>query len=229
MFRFIIVCIGCLLFCTPLLAQQWSDAELKQANTAADASYLNEEEKGIILYMNLLRINGPKFYQTYLQDYINSHNTRVRQYRNYNQLRIAPNNAYLLSLERDLKNVKNFPLFYPSEKLSILSRNHAIDLRKNNLNTHESSNGETFSTRLSRYFPNNAMAENIDFGYYKSLDIVCHLLLDAGVPSLGHRRNILDTKYKLNLVGVNIQTHPTYTYCAVIDFVADPSLYVRDK
>ncbi len=204
-------------------AQRWTDAEFRRANTAATASYLTNEEKNIILYLNLIRIDGEKFYYTFLEDYFNTYNANVKQYRNYNELRLTRNNPYYTSLLKHLKGIKNLPVFYPDEKLTTLSRSHAQDLNRNNLDTHESSNGDKFSKRLSRYFPNKAMSENIDFGYSNSLDIVCHLLLDCGVPSLGHRFNMLDQKYKLNTVGISIQPHPSYTWCAVMDFVALPA------
>jgi uncharacterized protein YkwD len=97
------------------------------------------------------------------------------------------------------------------------------------LDTHESSNGTKFSERLAKYFPNKSISENIDFGYSNSLDIVCHLLLDCGVPSLGHRFNIIDQKYKLNTVGISIQPHPSYAWCTVIDFVSQPLFYTNNK
>jgi len=208
--------------------QTWTDEEFRRANTAANATYLTNEEKNIILYMNLIRIDGEKFYYTFLQDYINNYNEKVKKYRNYNELKIAKNNSYYISLLKQIK-VKNLILFYPDERLSTLSRGHAVDLNKNNLDTHESSNGSKFSQRLAKYFPNKAMSENIDFGYSNSLDIVCHLLLDCGVPSLGHRFNIIDQKYKFNTVGISIQPHPAYTWCAVIDFVAQPVFYSSNR
>jgi len=211
-----------ILFITKAKAQTWTNAEFRLANTATNTIYLSNEEKDIIMYMNLIRIDGEKFYYTFLQDYIDNYNTKVRKYRNYNELIITKNNSYYLSLLKHLQQVKNFPMFYPNEKLSALSKAHAQDLNINNLDTHESSNGTPFSKRLARYFPNNIMSENIDFGYSKSLDIVCHLLLDCGVPSLGHRFNIIDQKNKLNTVGVSIQKHPTFSWCAVIDYVAQP-------
>ncbi len=210
-------------------AQEWSDAEIRKANTAVNASYLTNEEKNVILLMNLIRLDGPRFYNTFLEDYINKYNANVRQYRNYNQLKITRTNTYYTSLYKHLQGIKNLPMFYPDERLTALSRGHAADLNRNNLDTHESSNGDKFSKRLSRYFPNKAMSENIDFGYSKSLDIVCHLLLDCGVPSLGHRFNILDQKYKLNTVGVSIQPHPSFNYCTVIDFVAQPTFYSNNQ
>ena len=214
-----------LIFVTGANAQKWTDAEFKRANTAANASYLTNEEKNVVMYMNLIRIDGEKFYYTFLEDYINNYNAKVKQYRNYNELRITRNNSYYTSLLKHLRGIKNLPVFYPNDKLTSLSRSHAQDLNRNNLDTHESSNGDKFSKRLSTYFPNKAMSENIDFGYSNSLDIVCHLLLDCGVPSLGHRFNLLDQKYKLNTVGLSIQPHPSYTWCAVIDFVALPVSY----
>lgn len=214
-----------LIFVTGANAQKWTDAEFRRANTAANASYLTNEEKNVVMYMNLIRIDGEKFYYTFLEDYINNYNAKVKQYRNYNELRITRNNSYYTSLLKHLRGIKNLPVFYPNDKLTSLSRNHAQDLNRNNLDTHESSNGDKFSKRLSTYFPNKAMSENIDFGYSNSLDIVCHLLLDCGVPSLGHRFNLLDQKYKLNTVGVSIKPHPSYTWCAVIDFVALPVSY----
>ncbi|RDC55488.1 CAP domain-containing protein [Pedobacter chinensis] len=209
--------------------QSWTDAEFRKANTAANATYLTNEEKNIIMYMNLIRIDGEKFYYTFLEDYINNYNAMVKKYSNYNQLKITRTNSYYTSLLKHLRVVKNLQMFYPDEKLSILSKTHAQDLNKNNIGTHESSNGDSFSKRLSKHFPNKTMSENIDFGYSNSLDIVCHLLLDCGVPSLGHRFNILDQKNKLNTVGVGIQRHPSYTWCAVIDFVAQPMFYTSNQ
>jgi hypothetical protein len=218
-----------LIIVTAANAQKWTDAEFRRANTAANASYLTNEEKNVVMYMNLIRIDGEKFYYTFLEDYINNYNAKVKQYRNYNELRITRNNSYYTSLLKHLRGIKNLQVFYPDDKLTALSRSHAQDLNRNNLDTHESSNGDKFSKRLSKYFPNKAMSENIDFGYSNSLDIVCHLLLDCGVPSLGHRFNLLDQKFKLNTVGVSIQPHPSYTWCAVIDFVAQPASYSNNE
>jgi uncharacterized protein YkwD len=229
MFKILLPTLLLLIFSSQANAQKWTDAEFRKANTAANASYLSNEEKNIVMYMNLIRIDGEKFYYTFLEDYINNYNAKVRKYRNYNELRITRSNSYYTSLLKHLRGVKNLQMFYPDDKLTSLSRSHAQDLNRNNLDTHESSNGDKFSKRLSRYFSNKAMSENIDFGYSNSLDIVCHLLLDCGVPSLGHRFNLLDQKYKLNTVGVSIQPHPSYTWCAVIDFVAQPASYANNE
>ena len=45
--------------------------EIKSANTAATANYLSDEEKNVILIMNLARIDGQKFYQSYILSFVN--------------------------------------------------------------------------------------------------------------------------------------------------------------
>ena len=210
-------------------AQSWTNAEYQQANTAANVTYLSKEEKEIVLYMNLARLDGEKFYYSVIEDYVNDYNSKVRKYRNYNDLKISKNNLYYLSLLKHLRGIKNLPMFFPDDKLSTVSRNHALDLNRNNLDTHESSNGEKFSKRISRYYPNKTMSENIDFGNANGLEIVCHLLLDCGVPSLGHRLTILDQKNRLNMVGVSIQRHPSYSWCTVIDYVANPEYVTQSN
>lgn len=204
--------------------ESWSSKELELANTAKHVDYLSKEEKNIIFYMNLMRMDGTKFFNTYFQDFVRDHNKRMQQYSNYKDLKINTYDSYYRGLKEDLKNVKNFELYYPNETLTFLALSHGKDMNRRNLADHKSSDGRTMPERLSKYFPNHAMAENLAFGFAKGLDNVCMLLLDKGVPDLGHRKNMLNTSYGLNTVGVSIQPHPTYTYSATIDFVGIPKL-----
>jgi uncharacterized protein YkwD len=78
--------------------------------------------------------------------------------------------------------------------------------------------------RIEKYYKDRGMAENLAFGFAGGLENVCMLLLDTGIPDVGHRKNILNTSLGLNLVGVSIQPHPHYKYSATIDFVAVPNV-----
>lgn len=200
----------------------WSSAELELANTAKNATYLNEEEKLIIFYMNLSRIDGAKFFNTYFQDFANAYNLDMQQYSNYDDLRVNRKDKYYRGLEKDLNGIKGLSVFYPDETLTYVAQQHANDLSKNNIAGHNSSDGRTVKDRISQYYPRRAMAENLAFGFSKGLANVCMLLLDKNVPDLGHRKTILGTTYNLNLAGVNIRKHPGYRYCAVIDFISEP-------
>jgi uncharacterized protein YkwD len=58
--------------------------------------------------------------------------------------------------------------------------------------------------------------ENINYGNDDARRIVASLLIDDGVPSRGHRRNLLNGTFKF--VGVSIGPHPVYGHMCVIDF-----------
>jgi len=204
--------------------ESWSKKELDSANTAKHVDYLSQEEKKIIFYMNLMRLDGTKFFNTYFQDFVTDHNKRMQRYSNYKDLRINTYDSYYRGLKEDLKKVKNYELYYPDETLTFVALNHGKDMNRHNLAEHHSFDGRSMHDRIAKYYPNRSMAENLAFGFAKGLDNVCMLLLDKGVPDLGHRKNMLNTSYGLNTVGVSIQPHPTYTYSATIDFVGIPKL-----
>lgn len=107
----------------------------------------------------------------------------------------------------------------PDEGLFKAARYHAKDTGKNGLVGHTSSNGQSFSKRLPKYVKDwSQLAENCSYGYQDAVSIVGQLLLDENVPSLGHRKSILNPK--LEFIGVSIQPHTGYNYNCVMDFCA---------
>ena len=202
----------------------WTSEELALANSAKNVDYLSTEEKNIIFYMNLARMDGTRFFNTYFQDFVEAHNKRMKRYSNYAQLKVNRYDAYYRGLEQDLRKAKNLGILYPDETLTYISDQHGKDMNKHNISGHVSSDGRTMVDRIQKYYKNRGMAENLAFGFSSGLDNVCLLLLDTGIPDVGHRKNILNTSLGLNLVGVSIQPHPHYKYSATIDFVAVPEL-----
>lgn len=200
----------------------WTKEELTAANTAGDAKYLTGEEKDMVIYMNLARMDGEKFFNTYFQDYIDQHNRQMTKYSNYNELKISKTDKYYKSLENDLKKVKGMTTLWPDEAMSWVAEQHAIDMNKKNYATHNSLDGRTVKDRIGKMYPRKACGENLAFGYSSGLANICMLLLDRGVSDLGHRRIILSDDYKFNFVGVSIKPHKGYKYCSVTDFVALP-------
>lgn len=201
----------------------WTKEELKMANTAGNANYLSAEEKDIVIYMNLVRMDGERFFNTFLQDFIDVHNEKMKQYSNYERVKISKTDSYYRSLKDDLRNVRLLPVFWPDEALSWVAKQHAKDLYRNNFAAHKSSDGRMPKDRIGKIYPKKSSGENLAFGFSSGLGNVCLLLLDKGVPDLGHRKMILNTSYQLNTVGVSIQPHKTYSHCAVMDFVALPN------
>lgn len=199
-------------------SQKWTKQEIEQANTAKDADYLSTQEKQVILLINLARQNGEKFYNTYMAEYIRKFNNI------YTGNIITEDNSYLSSLKRDLKNTKSLTPLKVNKGLSAAARYHAEDMGKTGGEGHVSSNGMTASDRGKKFAGTPYVGENHSMGHKQPVMIVGQLLLDDGIPSLGHRKNILDTDFGYRSVGVAIHPHSKWGHNCVIDFAAKLSL-----
>lgn len=189
-------------FCQEAVWQQWDEAVIEQANTAKNIDYYSEEEKQVVLLMNLARLDGALFASTFLTNYL--------------QETGMPKNSYVSSLYRNLKVVIGLPLLNPIKDLTDIAVGHATQSGKTGHVGHKEMNKRFAPVFGSAYFQ---MAENCSYGYENALDIVLTLLIDDGIKSLGHRKNILNKGY--NFTGVSIQQHKEYRYNCVIDFGGD--------
>ncbi len=177
---------------------QWTDEELAKANTAARCSGLAKVDKDIIFYCNLARLDGAKFWRTYGKSYAKG------------------SASYVNSLERDLMKVKDRPMLVPEASLTRAAEAHASDMLVNDFFDHTSFDGTSFGQRVRSYYKGGFIAENLAAGYNHALSIVMQLLVDDNVPSVGHRKNILNEQY--NAVGVNTTVHKTWRNITVMDF-----------
>lgn len=151
----------------------------------------------VLFYCNEARRDGKAFWDKY-------------------ESRISGGEYYVNSLRQDLLKVKNLPELLPSEKLYKSAEYHALDMGKAGMTGHDSSDGTSFNTRLTRMYGGWTFGENCSYGYLEPLDIVIGLLVDDGIPSLGHRKNLLNPKF--NRVGIAIRDHKTYGNNCVQDF-----------
>lgn len=178
---------------------KWDKAVIEKANTAKSISYYTEEEKKVVLLINLARLDGELFASSFLDNYIQTGKTKT--------------NSYVKSLYKDLKPVKNLPLLVPKNDLSEIADGHASKSGKTGHVGHKD-----MQKRFKAVFgnPYYTIAENCSYGYDQALDIVLTLLIDSGIPSLGHRKNILNASF--NAIGVATRPHKDYGYNCVIDF-----------
>ncbi|MEI6142126.1 MAG: CAP domain-containing protein [Mariniphaga sp.] len=191
----------------------FSPAELGAANTAGSVSYMSDEEKKVVQYMNLARMDGDKFYQSFIPEFLEYYNRAFSD-------KIQPNNKYLLSLKADLKKVKGLVVLQPFKNLYLSATFHARDMGKLGMTGHNSSDGTSCDKRIRRFYPNaSCWSENCSYGMGSAINIVCQLLIDDGISSLGHRTNILKSVQRL--VGVSIAPHKGYNYNCVMDFSCD--------
>lgn len=180
------------------ISKYFTQSQINAATTFSSADYLTDEEKNVIFYCNLARLDGKAFVEAFLSDLKTSQD------------------SYEKSLIDTLVTVKDFPMLVPNKKLSEAAAYHANDIGKAGVVQHESTDGTKTFDRIRQYYQGGYMAENISCGYSDALSIVRQLLIDKGVESLGHRKNILGNNY--TRIGVAIREHATYRHCCVQDF-----------
>ncbi len=179
--------------------QKWDPEVITRANSASDFEFYSEEEKKVVFFMNLARLDGPLFAETVLDEYVRAND--------------IPNNSYLRSLYRDLRKTEGLPLLLPEEDLTSIAQEHANLSGKTGHTGHKDFN-KRFEPFLGNPYTN--VAENCSYGYSRAIDIVLTLLIDDGVRNLGHRVNTLNPEF--NSVGVAIRNHSRYRFNCVIDF-----------
>ncbi len=189
----------------------WKKERIAQANTAQNAAYLTANEKQVIFFLNLARLDPVGFAKNIEKVWKADSKNEFGQTNNLGQ------NKWFQSLLKDLQNTKPMTALQPNEALSGVAKKHATEMGKIGQIGHKSPDGTTFDKRIRKALPQAGfISENCDYGNSNPLDIVMSLLVDQDVPSLGHRKNILNPVYKR--IGVGIQPHKKYQTNTVMDF-----------
>lgn len=176
----------------------WDPSIVLEAKEAANAEYLNQTEEEIIFLLNLLRTDGNLFFQTFVQPYEEKNKT-------------AALDSYIRSLEKDLEIVKEYPLLYPQKDLTSAANLHAKRMGQLGETGHLGYKKRMKELR-KKY---SSLGENIDYFRTKALDIVMSLLIDRGIPDLGHRKNLLNPLF--NSIGVGTAPHERFGSNCVLE------------
>jgi uncharacterized protein YkwD len=164
----------------------WNDPKYLEANSAVNEDYLSAEEKKLFYFLNLVRMNPKLFADTYLIHLRNS------------------KDANESSLFLELQKQTPLPVLKPNRKLYESAKCHATESGESGYVGHERS-------KCTQYF----RGECCQYGLSSALEIITGLLIDKGIPSLGHRRICLGSYTEL---GVSIQPHKSYGVNTVLDF-----------
>jgi hypothetical protein len=178
---------------TPI--NSWKAKELALATSARTLKDVSFQEKKVIFYINLARMNGKLFAETYLKDYIED----VR----------VPKNKYYRSLVKTLKEQSSLPPLIPKEDLFKEAIKHAKEMGRTGKKGHRSANHKSFEERVKKLKNKyKIIKENNQYGFPDALSIVIDLLIDDDMESLLHRKTLLHKNLKY--VGVGIRSHKTF-------------------
>ncbi len=170
----------------------WTQEQIEIANTAKNADYLSQDEKEVIMYLNLARL--------YPKDYI-----LLELKRENFEYEIEYHAFYFESLIKNLDSMLPAGLIYPDKDLAETAACFSKELAKSGKVSHD-----------RKYCEENYAAECLSFGATEPREVITQLLIDYGVKSLGHRKVCLSKRY--SKIGVSINTHKEYRKVAVLDF-----------
>lgn len=190
----------------------------EKLNTGKDADYLSDDEKNLILAMNLTRYDPPKYAQLYVYPRLQYFDNALFRFPGRTPQRTREGIEAVRELYLEYLETEPLPLFYPSEGLSRASKDHAEYMKNTGSASHEGMGG--MSERASRRGQwVSGLAENLHWGTTNAHEAIMSLMIDDGVKNRGHRKNQMDPSYRK--VGVAIEDHPRMRRSYVINFAVD--------
>lgn len=162
-------------------------------------------EGEILSYLNELRRDPPGFYHKYVKEYLRKKSNRFTSY-------------YSESLRRTLLRQASLPPFQSNstlKKLAAKQLHYLVHTLKGKALSHNQGS-VSFAERI-KGTGLHCFAENLyRFPHATPLEVVLDLLIDQGVSSLGHRKNMLNPMY--TLIGITSATAPNHYKITVMDF-----------
>lgn len=184
---------------SPLAAfsSQWNDPKFLKCNTAANITYLSDEEKKLIYILNLLHADPKLFANTVVEKY--------PDYVNRPFLKTIPEYQSLLDT---LRMIHPLSLLYPDSLCFESAKCHAVSSGQKAYVGHERQTNECKAKKHHE-------GECCQYGYHDALAVVMALIIDQNVSSLGHRFLCLSN---YGHIGLSIQPHKSYGTNTVLDF-----------
>jgi uncharacterized protein YkwD len=186
-------------------------------DTTRGADYMTRTEREVVIEMNMMRTDPARYAQKYLVPLRSYYQGHLLKYPGKTAIATNEGPRALEECIRELQRAKPLPCLSPRKGLTLAARDHAQDQGQTGAIGHTGSDGSTMVMRMNRYGRwESSAGENISYGYNEARKIVVALLIDDGVPSRGHRKNLLSSSF--NLVGVDIGPHRVYRDMCVMDF-----------
>jgi uncharacterized protein YkwD len=198
-------------------SQNSSDWPIKKLDTAREVTYLSTDEKDVILELNKVRYNPVKYAQENIKWMEIFYEGKLLKIPGKEILETNEGKTAFEDCIKHLEKSKPVPLLYPSRGMSKACSLLVYDQSQTGSTGHRGSGNTTPADRIKNFGTfEGDYAENIHYGDCEPTFVVISLLIDDGVRSRGHRKNILDPSF--NFTGVAIGKHKIYGKMCVNTF-----------
>ena len=187
-----------------------------QPGRIGDARFLSPLENAVVHELNMAR-TAPKDYSSFLEQYKKYYDKKLLKLPGQTPILTNEGVGAVVEAIRFLRSVKPLPPLNPSKGMSSGARDHVTDQGPSGSTQHKGSDGSQPRDRVNRYGTwEKSIGENIAYGSDKARSIVMFLMIDDGVSSRGHRKNIFNPDFRV--IGVACGHHATYRTACVITF-----------
>lgn len=175
-----------------------ADWPLVELSTTADAEFLDDLEKDVILHLNMARTDPARYAHDFIEPRMEYFSGVV--YRELEEPSLITREGVRAVQEcvSDMEDTEVMNPLFPSEGISLAALDHAQDLSLTGDTGHIGSDRSEFSARIERYGQwQVSIGEVISYGPITGREIVVGLLIDDGVSDRGHRTSILNPSFRL--------------------------------
>ena len=187
--------------------------DLAVLDTARDADYMDDIEKEVILEMNMARTNPAKYAELYIQRRTKKFNGKIYG----GNLQTNEGVVVVNECIKFMQTQKPLSVLNPSKGLTQAAKDHANTQRLSDKTGHTGTDGSDTFKRMKKYGSYKTAGENISYGSKTAREIVVTLLIDDGVKSRGHRKNIMSKDFDVAGVGF-ANKHKLYGCECVLDY-----------
>lgn len=186
------------------LGEIWGDSLKIAAATGSWIKQISDEERDVMMWLNIARMEPGLFAEMYIDTHLQLYEDKDELLNGGLESDLENNSYYAQSCYLDMKKMQPKNALTFDEKCFNSAKCHATESGKTGYIGHE-------RTGCKEYFS----GECCEYGITDGLPLIKSLLLDYGVPSLGHRHICLGN---YSVVGISQQPHTGYRVNTVLDF-----------
>ncbi|MGI8788389.1 MAG: CAP domain-containing protein [Pyrinomonadaceae bacterium] len=154
-------------------------------------------EQSVAEEINAARTD-PKIYLPYLEEYRKSLKGNVLYLPNSSGIAMIEGASAIDEAIEELKKMPKTDAFAVTNGMNKVAKIHLDDLMDDDTLGHKSKDGSDLTARFSRVgFSDGRIAENISYKVDKAREVVLTMIIDDGLKSRSHRKNIFSPTFKL--------------------------------